>query len=221
MMFENLGVIQYATYFWGVVLIILLPGPNSIYVLALSAQHGAKKGWAAASAIFIGDLILMVLTALGAATVLKTFPMVFNVIKFLGAAYLIYIGSRLIYSAIYAWKNAKNDELVLPKTKDVSAKSAFNKALLVSLLNPKAILFFLSFFVQFVNPSYPNPIVPFAILVVTLQFISFLYLTVLIYTGSQLAITFHKYKRIKASSSGGVGAIFIAFAVKLALASAV
>lgn len=163
----------------------------------------------------------MVLTALGAATVLKTFPMIFNTIKFLGAAYLIYIGLRLIISATHAWKNSKNGELELPKTKDISAKKAFNKALLVSLLNPKAILFFLSFFVQFVNPDYPNPILPFAILVTTLQFVSFMYLTTLIYIGSQLAATFHKYKRIKATSSGGVGAVFIAFAVKLALASAV
>lgn len=220
-MFENLGVIQYATYFWGVVLVILLPGPNSLYVLALSAQHGTKKGLAAASAIFIGDLILMVLTALGAATVLITFPLVFNVIKFLGAGYLIYIGSRLIYSAIYAWRHSDNGELVLPKTKDVSVKKAFNKALFLSLLNPKAILFFLSFFVQFVNPEYPNPALPFTVLVVTLQLVSMTYLVTLIYVGARLAATFHKYRRIKATSSGGVGAAFIAFAVKLALASAV
>ncbi len=219
-MFESFGVLQYATYFWAVVLIILLPGPNSVYVLALSAQHGAKKGWAAAAAIFVGDLILMLLTAFGAATVLTQFPIIFNTLKLLGALYLLYIGLRLIMGAVETWRNKNNNGLTLPKTKDLSCKKAFNKALLISLLNPKAILFFLSFFVQFVDPNYPNPALPFAVLIVTLQLASFVYLATLIYIGEKLANTLGKYKFVKTTSNGTVGTVFIAFAIKLALASA-
>ena len=90
----------------------------------------------------------------------------------------------------------------------------------MSVLSPKAILFLLSFFLQFVDPLYPQPVVPFFILAVTLQAFSLIYLAVLIYAGSVLAETFRKRQKITALSGGGIGAAFVLFAIKLALATA-
>lgn len=217
---EHFGVVNYLAYVIGTILIILLPGPNSLYVLSLAAQQGQKRGWAAAMGIFVGDGILMLLTAAGAVTILITYPALFFAIKLIGALYLTYLGGRLIYGAWQGWQARNGDTSRLRTLKPVSAAHAFNKALLVSLLNPKAILFFLSFFVQFVNPEYPTAAVPFLILAITLQFFSLCYLGMLIYAGAKLANVFRQHYRISAASSGSVGLGFVGFAVKLALASA-
>lgn len=217
---EYFGINNYLTYVAGAFLIVLLPGPNSLYVLALSAQQGVKNGWAAATGVFVGDTILMLLTAAGAVTVLNAYPALFLIIKYTGAAYLVYLGIKLLHNAWQSWKNTPNGERLHIPLPAIKTHRAFSKALLVSLLNPKAILFFLSFFVQFVDPHYPMPVLSFMVLGLTLQFFSLCYLAVLIYAGDRLAETFRQRRRISAVSGGGIGLGFMAFAVKLALASA-
>lgn len=220
---EQFGVHSYLTYVLGVIMIVLLPGPNSLYVLALSAQQGVRAGWKAAMGIFVGDAVLMFASAAGAVTLLKTYPLIFNIVQYVGAAYLMYLGLRLIIAAVKTWPKDQDlqtiieQPLVEPKLSKQS--SPFAKALVISLLNPKAILFFLSFFVQFVDPSYPQPILSFLILAVTLQFFSGLYLAALIYGGNYLAEAFRQRKRLSAVSTGGTGMAFLGFAAKLATAS--
>jgi len=218
---ENFGVVNYLTYVLGAMLIILLPGPNSLYVLSLAAKQGKRSGWAAVAGVFIGDSLLILATAMGAITILTAYPAIFMVIKYAGAAYLIYIGVNLIGGAIKTWRQIDDESIqnVKQVPKD-SSRKAFQKALLVSVLNPKAILFLLSFFLQFVDPEYPEPVLPFFILAITLQLFSLLYLAMLIYAGSKLAEAFRKRQKITAVSGGGVGAAFVLFAIKLALASA-
>ncbi|WP_298609273.1 leucine efflux protein LeuE [uncultured Thiothrix sp.] len=221
---EQFGVHSYLTYMLGVIMIVLLPGPNSVFVLALSAQQGVRAGWKAATGIFVGDAILMLASAAGAVTLLKTYPLLFHIVQYAGAAYLIYLGLRLIIAAIKTWpKDTSLQEAIeqpLAEPKLAKQSSPFIKALIISLLNPKAILFFLSFFVQFVDPQYPQPAVSFLILAVTLQFFSALYLAALIYGGSYLADAFRQRKRLSAVSTGGTGMAFLGFAAKLATASA-
>lgn len=219
---EAFGVVNFMTYLLGTILIVLLPGPNSLYVLALSAQRGVKSGWRAAFGVFLGDSILMIATAAGAVTLLSTYPVLFNIVQYIGAAYLAYLGGKLIWSAIKTWPKNKSVQTVMEEAsaQKISKESPFRKALLVSVLNPKAILFFLSFFVQFIDPAYPQPAVPFLVLAVTLQICSAVYLATLIYAGNYLAEAFRKRKKLTAVSAGGTGAAFLGFAAKLATASA-
>lgn len=218
---ESFGVLNYVTYLIGAVFIILLPGPNSLYVLALSAQQGSRIGWTAVFGVLIGDSLLILATALGAVTILTAYPAIFMFIKYAGAAYLIYIGYNLITGAIKSWRQLDDQNLQKElEIKKTTGGKAFRKALLVSLLNPKAILFFLSFFAQFVDPTYAQPVIPFLILALTIQALSLIYLAVLIYAGTRLAETFRKRKKTSAISGGSVGVGFVAFAIKLALASA-
>ncbi len=218
---EDYGVLNYMTYVIGTILIVLLPGPNSLYVLAISAQKGVKLGWYAACGVFVGDSILMLATAAGAVTLLNTYPLLFQVVQYAGAAYLSYIGYRLFSSAVKSWKlrHALPEALENEVQKEISKRAPFSKALIVSLLNPKAILFFISFFVQFVDPSYAQPAVPFLVLAVTLQFFSAIYLATVIYSGNYLAASFRKRRRLSAATSAATGAAFMGFAVKLATAT--
>ncbi|MDH6618979.1 threonine/homoserine/homoserine lactone efflux protein [Streptomyces sp. SAI-135] len=96
----------------------------------------------------------------------------------------------------------------------------YRRALVISLFNPKAILFFVAFFVQFVDPGYAYPALSFVVLGAFAQAASFLYLTALIFGGTRLAAAFRRRRRLAAGATSAAGALFLGFAVKLTLASA-
>ncbi len=208
-MLAQYGVLDVWTYLAGTVFIVLLPGPNSLFVLATGAGRGVRAGYQAAFGVFIGDSILMTLTAAGAASVLRLLPMVFIALKAAGAVYLTYLGIRLLMSA---WRPAPAQVHAVAG----GPGSPFRKALLLSLLNPKAILFLLSFFVQFVDPAYPHPALPFLILATILQICSAAYLSVLIFGGSRLAAAFRRRQGLARAGSGLVGVLFLWFAGRMA-----
>ncbi|NTX44300.1 leucine efflux protein LeuE [Burkholderia cepacia] len=212
-----LGITDIWTYVFGVIFIILLPGPNSMYVLSLAAQRGVKAGYRAACGVFVGDTVLMVLSAAGVASLLKANPLLFSVVKYGGAAYLLYIGTGMLRSA---WQKlrARADALA-DAPPAVDAERPFRKALIVSLLNPKAILFFISFFIQFVDPAFPHPALSFVVLGAIAQCASFLYLSTLIFAGARLAEHFRRRRKLAAGAASSVGGLFIGFSVKLALAT--
>ena len=96
------------------------------------------------------------------------------------------------------------------------AARPFHTALVISLMNPKAILFFVSFFIQFVDPGYAWPALSFAILGLICQIISGVYLSLLILGGAHLAQQFRTRRRLAAGATGGVGVMFIGFGARLA-----
>jgi leucine efflux protein len=203
-MFAQYGVINLWTYVAGVVFIILLPGPNSLFVLATGASRGVRAGYCAAFGVFLGDSVLMTLTAAGAASVLHLLPVLYVALKTAGALYLCYLGLHLLRSA---WHPGPARAQAVGGT-----DGRFRKALLLSLLNPKAILFLLSFFVQFVDPRYAHPALSFFILAAILQTCSLLYLSVLIFGGTRLAAFFRRRQMLARAGSGLVGLLFLGFA---------
>src|SRR5689334_18818416 len=94
-----LGITDFWTYVLGTVAIILLPGPNSIFVLSVGARRGVRAGYQAAAGVFLGDTVLMTLSAAGVASLLRTYPPLFLVIKYAGAAYLFWIGFTIVRGA--------------------------------------------------------------------------------------------------------------------------
>ncbi len=212
------GVTDLWTYVIGAFGVILLPGPNSLYVLSVATARGVRSGYQGAFGVFLGDTILLLLTALGAASMLRSNPSLFLVVKYLGAAYLAWVGVNLIWAAI---KKLRSNEPAVATLADAPAnmQQPFKRALVISLLNPKAILFLLSFFVQFIDPTYETPAVPFLILSAIIMVFSALYLSALIFLGARLAAAFRARKRLSASLSSGVGGLFLWFGTKLATAS--
>ncbi|MBT3067660.1 leucine efflux protein LeuE [Rhodoferax sp. U11-2br] len=220
------GVTDLWTYVVGAFGIILLPGPNSLYVLSVATARGVRAGYQGALGVFVGDTVLLICTALGAASLLRTHPALFLVVKYAGAAYLFWVGLNLLWGALKGLRASKD---VLQATVSASAPATaataahlqqpFRRALVISLLNPKAILFLLSFFVQFIDPTYAQPEVPFLILSAILMSFSAAYLTALIFAGARLAQTFRQRKRLSSGLSSLVGALFVWFGSKLATAS--
>lgn len=212
------GITDLTTFILGTIFIVLLPGPNSLYVMTVASRWGIAAGYRGALGIFVGDTVLMILSATGAASALKATPNLFLALKVAGALYLAWLGIGLLRGGYRLWTTPAE---AAPPAKPLDASHPFKTALIISLLNPKAILFFVSFFIQFVSPEYPHPALSFLILGLIVQISSAAYLTVLIFGGVRLASQFRRHRRFSALATGGVGALFLGFSLKLAGTGAV
>lgn len=220
-MHASLGITDFWTFVVGTIFIVLLPGPNSMFVLSVAAQRGVRQGYLGACGVFLGDAILMVLSAAGVASLLKASPGLFYAVKYVGAAYLVWIGFQMLRGALRSWAD-RNRPADAPGAASVpvgKAGNPFRKALVISLLNPKAILFFISFFIQFVDPQFAYPALSFVVLGLVCQLCSFAYLTAIIFAGARLAEVFRRRRRLSAGMASGVGGMFIGFGAKLATAT--
>ncbi|WP_274561549.1 leucine efflux protein LeuE [Streptomyces spiramyceticus] len=217
-----LGVTDLPTYLVGLVLIILLPGPNSLYVLSVAARRGIRTGYTAAAGVWSGDAVLMVLSAAGVASLLQANALLFGIVKYAGAGYLTWLAIGMVRAAWSMWRTrdeATPDAASESASAAAAAERPYRRAFLISLLNPKAILFFISFFVQFVDPGYAHPALSFLLLGTLAQLASVLYLSALIFGGTRLAATFRRRKRLSAGATSAAGALFLGFAAKLSFSS--
>ena len=215
----DFGIIHFPSYVLGAILIILLPGPNSLYVLALSAEQGWRKGIWASAGIVVGDAILMLSVALGAATVLASSPITYSALRLLGAGYLARLGFGIIRvgMARLQAKGATANTTSLPQAQAIMRLHPFLAALLLALTNPKAIFFFISFFTQFVDPDFHQPALSFFYLAVVTQLISIAYLAILIGAGQYCLGLVKAHHRIAASLWLATGVLFIGFSLRLLL----
>ncbi|WP_433057497.1 leucine efflux protein LeuE [Dactylosporangium sp. CS-033363] len=211
-----LGITNPLTYVLGTLAIVLLPGPNSLYVLSVGARRGVRDGYRAAAGVWLGDAVLMALSAGGVASLLHAYGWLFGIVKYLGAAYLAFVGIRLVVSTL---RRRRAEAVQQEEAAPAPADRPFRRALVISLLNPKAILFFVSFFIQFVDPAYPHPAVSFLILGAVAEVLSALYLTALIFGGRFLADRFRARRTLAKGLTTLVGGAFLAFSVKLATSS--
>lgn len=213
-----LGVQNPLAYALGALLIILLPGPSSLFTLSVAARLGTRAGYRAAAGVFLGETLLMVATAAGLASLLQANELLFAVVKYAGAGYLTWIAVGMIRAAWELWR--RRDEKPAAHTAATPAPSSrgglFRRSLAITVLNPKAILFFISFFVQFVDPGYAYPALSFALLGLVYQAISVVYVTALILGGTYLATQFRRRRKLSAGLTTGAGALFLGFAAKLA-----
>jgi threonine/homoserine/homoserine lactone efflux protein len=127
------------------VVLVLTPGPNVLYIVARSIDQGRKAGLVSALGVEVGTLFHITAAALGVSALLATSAIAFTVVKYLGAAYLIYLGLRKLFTR----EQAQPDESIGPR----KLERVFFQGVMVNVLNPKVALFFLAFFPQFVNPS--------------------------------------------------------------------
>jgi len=213
------GITDYPAFLLITTITILLPGPNSLFVLSVAARQGVADGYKAAAGVFVGDGLLMLASVAGLAPLLIAHPQIFTVLKLAGAAYLVWMGLGLMRAGWQQWRSrALPAGEMTPNPKRHVARP-FQRTLGICLLNPKAIFFFMAFFIQFVRADAPYPALAFAVLGLSLTAISFTYLSVLIFGGSRLAESFRSRQRFAAGATSAAGLLFIGFGAKLASAT--
>jgi threonine/homoserine/homoserine lactone efflux protein len=189
---------------------ILAPGPAQALVVAKTLAEGRCVGVLTAIGLNIGTLFHAVAAALGLSALLASSALAFSVVKYLGAAYLIYLGIR----ALRAGPQASS----LPTSTRVTAsKSALWQAVLVGTLNPKVALFFLAFLPQFVNPQSGSVVLQFLVLGTTMAALDVLYEVVLVQLVSRMRRRMLGSVRFVLWQNRISGAVLVALGLRLAV----
>lgn len=211
----DLGIHSLGLFLTGTLVIVLLPGPNSLYVASQAAQHGPRPAFAASLGIMTGDAMLIGLVALGAGSLLRAYPEALTALGLVGGVYLGWLGVGLLRGA---WQSPGPDGSGGPGPVPPAAGRPYWVALGLSLTNPKAILFFAAYFTQFVHPTSQTPVLAYGLLGLMLQAMSLTYLTVLIGIASQFSQSRKSSQRgrIRQPLMAAAGLAFIAFGVMTA-----
>ncbi|QWE11022.1 leucine efflux protein LeuE [Polynucleobacter sp. es-EL-1] len=214
---SSVGIVDFPTYLVGTILTILFPGPNSLYVLTIASLKGWRAGAWASFGIFIGDAILMLGVALGAASLLSASSTLFNIMRAVGAAYLVWLGYGFIRDGVARWRGVRITSTQEDRANYLNTLHPSIAALLLSLTNPKAIFFFISFFSQFIKPDNQHPVYAFLYLAIVLQVVSMAYLSSLIVAGQFFLSYFQKHPRYSSVLWILVGTLLVVFGGKLLL----
>lgn len=130
------------------IVLLLIPGPAVLYIVNRSVSSGRQVGLAAVAGLTLGNLVHAVAAAVGLSAVLATSATAFNTVKWLGAAYLVYVGVRTLM---------RKPAVIDPDQPGVTTRRSFTQGVVVNILNPKVALFFLSFLPQFIHPENGRP----------------------------------------------------------------
>lgn len=200
------GIADYGAFVVAIVLFLLIPGPGNLALVTSTSKGGIAGGLAATLGVIAGDQVLMWLAVAGVAALLTAYPAAFSAVQWLGAAYLAWLGFRMLVAK-------PGDAPVL----NIQPRLYFKQALLITLLNPKAIVFYMAFFPLFVDPARHQGLVTFGVMAATVAFLTFLYgLTATL-------LTHFLAERMRANPVIGrvlekvAGVFLIGFGVKLAL----
>ncbi|HUJ69586.1 MAG TPA: LysE family transporter [Syntrophorhabdales bacterium] len=186
--------------------VVLAPGPGSLFV-AKTGARGARHGFQAMAGIMVGDACLISFSFLGVSALFVAHPALFQGVRLAGACYLIFIGLQSIFFA------PKREAGTGPQS------SAFRRAVSITLLNPKAVLFFMAFFPIFIRPQLQGLLAPYAAVTLLFMAVSAAYLTFLVRVSSGLALAFERNRRLRSVALRLSGCIFVGFGLKVALAA--
>ncbi|KEQ28400.1 LysE family translocator [Pedobacter antarcticus] len=204
------GIENLSAFILTAIIVVISPGVDTIMVLTRSISKGKTAGLYSAVGVSMGLLVHTSAATFGLSLVLAKSAFAYSFIKYLGAAYLIYIG----YKSITA-KPAPTELVVT--TKSGSNFKMFYTAFLSDVLNPKIAIFFLAFLPQFVNHAAINSPAPYFILGTIILLITLIWCTLLALLGSKVAVLFNRHKRAEEIMNKTSGFIFILLGIKVAL----
>ena len=195
----------------GIVLgFVFIPGPATLLTVATATGSGTRVGIATGLGIAVGDIMHTAMAVLGISAIILASAMLFSIVKYLGAAYLVYLGIRAIL--------ARRPTLAVDARRaQLSAQSAFRQAILAELLNPKTALFFLAFLPQFVRPENGSVFLQLAVLGVILVLLGLFSTTVFAVCAGQVGSFLRRNPAVLRWQGKVVGTIYCALGVRLAL----
>jgi threonine/homoserine/homoserine lactone efflux protein len=200
------GIADYGAFVLAIVVFLAIPGPGNLALVTSTGKGGMRGGLAATLGVIAGDQVLMWAAVAGVAAVLTTSPVLFEVVQWAGAAYLAWLGAKMLLAK-------PGDAPIL----NMRAGQYFRQAMLITLLNPKAIVFYMAFFPLFVDPVQHQGLLTFGVMAVTIAALTFLYglgATLLTYF---LAERLRARPWVKSLLEKTAGALLIGFGAKLAL----
>ncbi len=192
------------------IVLVLVPGPDMIYMLSRSVAQGRRAGMVAALGINAGAYFHLFAAVFGLSALLLTSAVAFTVIKWTGAAYLIYLGVSALL------ERGRGFEVEVKELSGRSLKAVFLQGFLSDVLNPKVALFFLAFLPQFVPADTSNPVGQFLLLGVTVNGLAICLNLLLVLTSSWVSQGLRDDQGVARWLQRGMGAVFILLGARLA-----
>lgn len=199
------GIHDYGAFCAAIVLFLALPGPGTFALLTSTAKGGFRAGTAATLGVIVGDQVLLWLAVAGVAALLAAYPVAFKVVQYAGAAYLAWVGLRLLFS--------KGDGRASPIR--IEPRDYARQALFITLLNPKAIVFYMAFFPLFIDPATHRGLPTFAAMAVTIAAITAVYGLLLCAFAHALAEKLRAQRWLTRWLERAAGVFLIGFGIRL------
>ena len=200
------GIADYGAFVAAIVLFLAIPGPGNLALITSTGKGGLRGGFAATFGLIAGDQVLMWMAVAGVAAVLGAYPAAFAAVQWLGAAYLAWLGWKMLTAK-------PGDAPVL----NIQPRQYFRQAFTITLLNPKAIVFYMAFFPLFVDPARHQGMLTFGAMAITVAVLTFLYCLTAILLTHFLAERLRANPAISRVLQKLAGVFLIGFGVKLAL----
>lgn len=159
-----LGVSDYGTFVVTILVFLLIPGPGNLALVLSTSKGGVRGGIAATLGVILGDQVLMWLAVAGVAALLAAYPAAFQVVQWVGAGYLAWLGGAMLTS-----------KPGTPLPINIRPRQYLRQAMLITLLNPKAILFYMAFFPLFVDPARQQGLVTYGFMAATIAALTLAY----------------------------------------------
>ena len=201
-----LGVTDYPAFVVAFIIFLLIPGPGNLVLITSTTKGGIRGGFAAAFGVILGDQVLSWMALAGLAAVLATSPVAFEAVQWLGAIYLFWLGAKMLLAKPGA-----------APVLNIKPYHYLRQALVITLLNPKAIVFYMAFFPLFVDPVQNRGLVTFAFLAATIAALAFLYSVVAILLTHFLAERLRTNRYISFALEKLAGLCLVGFGLRLAL----
>lgn len=200
------GVVNYYEFVIAVVVFLCIPGPGNMALISARINGGIRGGMGSVLGIMAADQILLWLAVLGLAAVLKTQPLTMAFLQYAGAAYLVWLGVSLLLT--------KQDHV--EKTY-VKSKHYFKHSFVITLLNPKAVIFYMTFLPLFIDPMQQKKIALFSLLALTVGALTFLYGVIMMVFIDFIAVKSAENNALKDGVNKMAGIFLLAFGLKMAL----
>lgn len=205
-----LGITNYWAFCLAVLVFLALPGPGTFAILTCTGKGGLKGGFVSLAGIMLGDWLLMVAAMLGVAALLQAHPVAFKAVQYLGVAYLVWVGLQLIFA-----KEGASNATLLP----LEHGRFFRQSFFITLINPKAIVFYMAFFPLFIDPAVGGDamavFLTFMALALTISVITLFYGSMLVFVGNAVARMFARNRTAGRIASKLAGVCLIGFGVRL------
>lgn len=200
------GIADYGAFVAAIVLFLAIPGPGNLALITSTGKGGIGGGLGATLGVIAGDQVLLWLAVAGVAALLAAYPAAFQAVQWLGALYLAWLGARMLRA-----RPGATSLLAM------RARNYFGQAMAITLLNPKAIVFYMAFFPLFVNPAVQPGLRTFGAMALTIAALTFAYGFAMVLATHFLAERLRASPRIAVALQRLAGACLIGFGVRLAL----
>jgi threonine/homoserine/homoserine lactone efflux protein len=200
------GIADYPAFVVAILIFLLIPGPGNLALVTSTGKGGVRGGLAAGVGIILGDQVLLWLAVAGVAAVLTAYPPAFVAVQWLGAAYLAWLGWRMLRAKPGA-----------PPVLNIKPGHYLRQAMGITLLNPKAIVFYMAFFPLFVDPVHHQGLITFAVMALTIAALGFSYCLVLVTLTHTLAERLRANPLVTMALEKLAGVFLIGFGIKLAV----